>query len=324
MNIFSKQVVGVDIGHASVKVVGLELGRVPRLVGCKEITVDPKYLQKEGFTDPALIGQAIKDALRSAAPRPIKAREAYCNISELQVFRKIMDLPVTAGSNVLENVRLQASQYLPENPESMEMDYIVLNEDIKASKQQIMLVAAPQRILDQYVDVFAEAKLQLKAIEAKPEAVSRATISSNTKDAVAVVDIGSESTTVFLYDQGSIKVTSSFNVGGNVVKDQDTGELLEEDKQKERIRHLAGGICDEIDHVVKFYLNHTQERQKIKEIHLSGGGSMLVGLQEDVQKQVEQKVCFSKSLINLPAFCDRRFIGALGSALFSMGGKVEK
>ena len=264
---FYKQTIGVDIGHSSVKVVGFSLENTPRLIGCKEVVMDPKYLHKEGFNDPAAIGKAIREAMLTAAPHTISSKVlAYAAISESLVFRKIIDMPLSVTSeNMREALLLEAGQYFPESIETMEVDFQIFQATPGSSTQQVIIMAVSKQIIQEYLAVFAAAKIEIKAIDTKPAAIARAIIGETDKnDTFIIVDIGSEISTVSLYDQGFIKVTGIVNMGGNVIRETESLQLIEEDKQALRLKKLAVAISEEVSHVLKFYVNRSTKQNTVK------------------------------------------------------------
>ena len=319
MSLLSPHILGVDIGHSSVKVVGISAGKKPAFLGCKEITMDPKYLEKDGFANPILIGQAVREAMRTAAPRPIVATQAYSAVSESLVFRKVLEMPFMEDAEEMKAaIKLEAAQYLPENPEEMVLDYqfFDLLPD-KQAKQQIMVVAMPKKILLDYLAVFQAAKLTVKGIGVKPSALGAALVPLSEQKCLIIIDIGSEICTISIYDRHVVRVTAVVNMGATMLRDAKTGEL-DEEAFTEKSQTLLHAIGEEMEHVIKFYSNRMLGRQEISEVVLTGGGSMLVGILEGVQKLTDLPVSAGRPVVAIPAFCDRRFTGALGCALYPL------
>jgi type IV pilus assembly protein PilM len=319
MGLFSShQSIGVDIGHASVRVVGIELGRKPKITGFSEVAVDPKYLLREGFQDPKAIADAIQEAMHTATPHIIKPSAVYASISESQIFRKILELPVLGNAEEYQQViRTEAAEYLPDSIENVELDYQMLGAVTPEGIQQVMVVAVAKRVIQDYTAVFSSAKLPLRAIDSKPAAVGRAIVAPEEKGAVILVDIGSESCSISVYDQHSIWVTGTVNMGANIFKDADTG-TIDEEKLPTRLKQLSNNLLDELDHVLKFYANRTSRQDAVKELRITGGGSLTPGIAEILQPEVGQKVVLAKPIIPVPEGMDRRFNGALGSALYPL------
>jgi type IV pilus assembly protein PilM len=310
-------VIGVDFGHASVKVAGLRLGAKPSLLGCKAVALDPQFLTKEGFKEPAAIAVALKEAVATSAPHRLPVVPCVVALSEVILFRKILELPVmTEGDDLRSAVRLQAAEFLPLPVDEMEVDYQVLGRAEGGDSQQVMVVGAPRKIIDDYLAVFKLAKLPLAAIDTKPAAVGRL-LAAGVKDGVVLIDIGSELSTISIYQAGMVRVTSTVNMGGDIIKDAATGEVDTERDAKQLLR-LTQALGEEVDHVLKFYANRSAEAQPVSKALLAGGGSMIANLLEGVAKEIGIPVEINKPSLELPPFCDRRFGGAVGAALYRL------
>jgi Tfp pilus assembly PilM family ATPase len=312
--------IGIDFGHASLRLVGVQQGRKLTVTGCAEVAVDPKWLQKEGFENHNGIAEALKEGLKKASPKPIKGKEVYVTVSESMVFRKLIELPPAPTEEELTtSVRMEAAQYLPEAVDEMEIDYQVLGAATENGILQVMVVAVNRRIVHDMLEVIMAAKLVPKAFEPKPESVGRTLVSPSEKDAVLLVDIGQSRSTVSVYDQGMVRVTSAVNLG--------TSSLLEGGEtdpavMQERLPRLVSQISDEIDHVMKFYQNRTIHLGSVKKLQISGAGSLVEGAGEAIARAVDLTVAKSQPVIAVPAECDRRFFGALGAALYPFSEKI--
>jgi len=313
MGLFSRTVVGIDIGHASVKVVGVQISRKPVVVGFGSAPIDAKYLAKEGM-DPKAIADAIQQAMHSALPHPIRTTEAYASIAEGIVFRKILEVPGTVTPEEMGNVvRAEAVEYLPDDIANLEVDYQVLGA-LPGDLQQVMVVAVNKRLVENYLNIGSLAKLKIQAIDPKPSAVGRAAVRPQETQPVILVDIGAEMTSISIYAQHAVWVTGSVNMGSDLIRNPETGEM--DPKKEDKIERLVDSVVDELTHVMKFYQNRASQEQEFKEVRLSGGGSLIDGVLEAIQKQVKQKVVQADMVLPMPEGADRRFAGALGCALY--------
>ena len=328
MGLFSKVYLGVDIGHSSVKVVGVRGGAHPAFVGCKEITMDPKFLQKEGFDNHDLIGQALCEAMATAAPHPIKTVQAHAVVSEPLLFRKVIELPVLSDSELPGVVRLAATEFLPDGLEHFEISYQSLgltrpekgnSETPSIPTQEVAMLALAKPIVEDYLEVFKAAKLKLGSIEPKPTALVRALKVAEKEELIVLTDIGSEISTISVCSNGLVWAASSINLGGNVIRDRQTHEV-EEERREAGIKRLSEALAEEVDHIVKFYINRSGDEREIEQVYLTGGGSMIEGVHESFAKVSSHPVSIATPRIQLPDFCDRRFAGALGAALYSTYG----
>ena len=151
MGLFSRIVVGIDLGHASIKVVGVALGKQPRVVGFAEVAVEQKYIFKEGSGDPAIIAEALKQALAIAKPQAIHTKELFAVVSEGHVFRKVLELPLSVQDDEMQQViRAESVEYLPDEVDRLEIDFQALGV-LPGDLQQVMVAAVAKDIIENFV-----------------------------------------------------------------------------------------------------------------------------------------------------------------------------
>lgn len=313
-----KLVIGIDIGHASIKVTAVQLGgKTHKIVGFNEVSVNPRSLGRDGLADPSDAIRALKQAMAEAKPKRIVGKAAYISVAESTVFRKVLDISKEVSLDDLrEVVRNEAASYLPDTLENLQLDYQILPSGDKDS-YQILVVAVEKANIDQYLAVLKGAKLQPMAIEPKPSSVARAIIPVDETSPVILVDIGSEQSSISVYADHLIWVTGTITAGGNIIKNPETG-VIDEETRSAKAAKLAGMLADEIDHVAKYYVNRARKGAKQPAaIYLTGGGSNIEELKPLLEKTGDWKVRFGEPVIALPEGCDRRYLGALGSALYS-------
>ena len=316
MGLFSRIVVGIDLGHASIKVVGVALGKQPRVVGFAEVAVEQKYIFKEGSGDPAIIAEALKQALAIAKPQAIHTKELFAVVSEGHVFRKVLELPLSVQDDEMQQViRAESVEYLPDEVDRLEIDFQALGV-LPGDLQQVMVAAVAKDIIENFVTLGKLAHCSLQAIDPKPSAVGRAVVLPSEVAPVILVDVGAEKTSISVYAEHMVWVTSSVNLGLDITVPKEG-----EEKTPVNIVRLIDGIADEVTHVQKFYQNRSSQAGVVTEIRLSGSGSLSEQLAEALQKQMKMKVVLAKPVISVPEGFDRRFLGALGAAFYPLYGK---
>ncbi|HSI21002.1 MAG TPA: pilus assembly protein PilM [Verrucomicrobiae bacterium] len=315
----SNQVVGIDLGYASIRVVGLSLGKKPSVSGCAEIPVDAKLLQKDALEQPAEVAKALKEALKSATPHAVKTKEAYVTVGESSVFRKILEIPRNVKDSELDAVvRSAIVEFLPDDLDNLELDYQPLATPQDTEHQQMMVVAVSKKSIEQYLNLCELAGLTVRAIEPRPSALLRSAIGPKLREPIVVIDVGSEISTLALCADQSVWVASAVTAGSNMLVDSATGQV-DEDKRAEKTKRLVGMLTDELDHVVKFYTNRASfSAAAVKEVRLCGKGSLIEGLDAALAAACDIKVTYAKPIVELPSGFDRRYMGALGSALYPM------
>jgi len=235
------------------------------------------------------------------------------------VFRKILELPALGSAEEYRQViRAQAADYLPDSIENVQLDYQILSQAPDAdNNQQVMVAAVGKRTIEDLLAVFKTAKLNLQGVDPKPSAVGRAIVAPQEKGSFILVDIGSENTSVSVYEEHKVWITGTVNLGGNLFRTPE-GETVDADKHSINLKQLSSNILDEIDHVLKFYANRTAKQSMPKEIRLAGSGAVIEGITMALGKGVRQKVTIGKPIIAVPEGFTSNFYGALGSALYPL------
>ncbi len=326
MGLFSRMQLGVEIGHTSVKVAAVEVrgsgrGAKARLHGCKQANFDPAALNKEGeIVDVKNIVDTVKLAMKQAAPKPIKGVQALCiAVPETKVFRKVLDLPLfEREEDLAKAVALGLEQFLPEGQREVEVDYQYFGPAEDPSLQQILAVSVPKDLVASYVALAKGLHLPLTAIDTKPSSIARTLIGINEQKPILLLDISTDRITVALHHDQMVRVTSIVNTGSALLADEEGKPLPEGTERDGRIERLVSLVADEASHVLKYWSNRSGSTTMVEEIRLSGSGSMTAGLADQISKEVGLKVNEAKPTIALPPFCDRRFYGAVGSALYGV------
>jgi len=323
MGLFSRTTLGIDVGHAAVRVVALELrGRAKvRLHGCKEVALPEGTITHEGIADIKAVAAAVRQACKEAAPRRIAGtQQLVMAVPEVKIFRKAIDLPMLEREeDIRQALQLELEQYLPADKRDVEIDYQILGPGSEPGIQQILAVAVPKRVVADYMALAKALHLPLLAIDTKPSSVARALVSGAEKNALLLLDMASSTTTVSLYYDGMVRITGTVQVGADSLKDEETDEWLPPGAAlNAKLERLVSLIGDEATHVLKFWSNRTSHPQPVHEVRLGGSGAALNGFAELLAKEIDLPVQVAKPIITLPPFCDSRFYSALGSALYGV------
>ena len=311
---------GIDIGHDSIKLAGLTTGSKPQLVGCKSIHIDAILLGRGQLTDTGPVTKALKQALAEAAPKPLKPGPAILALSESLLSRKVLELPASISQEELRDaITVQSAEYLPLPIDEMELDFQVLGVQEDGLIQQVMVVAASSKLIGFYVKAIQDAGILLEAIDTKPSALGRFLVPAKDKEAYVMLDIGSELSTVSIYHHGMVQVASTVNLGGNIIKDPTTGKP-DTEREAALIERLVSEVAGEVEHVVKFYINRSLDDEPVKQVLVTGGGSLMAGVTEQLAKALSMPMKPAKPPMTLPPFCDASYNGALGAARYSYHG----
>lgn len=314
-----KPILGLDIGYSTLKVVQLKKSRRGIQVwGYNEVAIPPGSLQKNGIKEPRKITEAIRIALKEARPNPISGRQVVSALPESLVFTKILELPKINPREIQQAIPHELAEFCPLSPEEVYFDWQILETKISDHQMDVLVVAAPRVLVDQYIKLMKETGLEIIALETKPLASCQALVKPEEKQGLTIVDIGAETSGVSIIDQGNLRLTGTSNIGGNTITkglaqalglSSEQAENLKrkeglkigkiKNKKREILISILDPLIEEITNSIKYYQNRIAEKGQIKEIRLCGGGSQMPGLIKYIQEQTKIKTVFGDPLANL-------------------------
>lgn len=224
-----KRFLGIDIGTSAIKVVELaKRGERKRLENYGEIQA--KVLYEKPFRtfekntillSSQDIARAVKAVLEEAK---IKTRECIFSIPDFSSFFTTFDLPPMTREELPQAVRYEARQHVPLPLGEVSLDWQVIEGEVdssqKKTKLQILLVAVPNEIINQYKEIAKFCELEPPVLEAEVFGLIRALVPDGEKRAIGLIDIGAQSTTCSIIEKIILKESHSFDLAGNELTDQ--------------------------------------------------------------------------------------------------------
>jgi len=311
-----KNCLGIDIGTSIIKIAALsKSGPKVKLDNYGEISVGAFYDKSfRTFEKNTLslsttdIAKAIQVILMEAK---IGTHSAVFSIPDFSTFFTNFELPPMAKKELPDAVRYEAPQHIPLPLSEITIDWQVVGGELidkKNTKLKILLVAVPNGIIDQYNEITKLTNLKLEGLEAEVFSLSRL-ITIEEKKTIGLVDIGAQSTTISIIDEGILKLSHSFDVAGNELTqvlvnglgvDFQTAEelkkkyglkkTLENEGQKvaELLSPQIGLILAEIEKISNDFLK--LEKKNIEKIILAGGSVLLPGLREHFNSVLKKDI----------------------------------
>ncbi len=308
----SKSIVGIDIGVSSVKVVQLRKESERGILETYgELKTAPYLKTGEGgvgggflrFLDSDISG-LLKDVMRESN---ITTNKAVVAIPAISSFVTLVQLPTTDRAEVAKAVEFEARKYVPIPISEVSLDWQIIDEgDLApadaANKTKVLLVAVPKEVVAKYNRVFEEAKLVIKGLEVETFSLVRSLIGHD-KSPTALINIGSQSTTIAIVDRGVVMLSHNLDRGSNDLTSalsRGLGITLEranafkqeiglsdhpEDKEiASVISPLVEILLSELERIINSY-NRTTER-RVEKVYLTGGGSRLKGFVDQTAKRL--------------------------------------
>lgn len=321
MSLFHKNLVGVDIGSSSVKVVSLSGARGSfTLEAAASVGID----RPAGFL-PAYEGPDIAGLLRDVfSSHGIRRRRVATVISGGSLLLRHLKLPRMPAADLAEAVKWELRKESALPADDMVADYIIHKDGGEGDKEKISVItfAAKRSEVEELMSVFASASLDLRAVDVVPTTLLR------TFDAGyewergvnnAVLEIGGSKSSLTIMKEGRIEFTRDLHFGGSDLVRALTGALhtTEEEAEAEMIAcgfhpgvniarpedgdraakiaatmsSVVEGLCSEIHRSVDYF--QAQFRAgPVAKLYISGGTALIKGMDEFISETLGL-ICFS-------------------------------
>ena len=303
----TKSLFGLDIGSSSVKAVELKIGpKGFELLHLGIAKLPHEAIVQGAFLNASAIAGAIREAMASAK---IKGSNVAVAVSGHSVIVKKISLPSMTREELEESIRWEAEQYIPFDVNEVNLDFQILNAGAVEGQMDVLLVAAKKDLIDDYVNVLAEAGVTPSVIDVAGFAVSNA-YAANTdaapNDVIAIINIGAQSTNINVLAHEAPAFTRDIAVGGNAYTEEiqkalsisfDEAERIklggssEEESQdvvpqevEQAMRNVSDSVIGEISRSLDFF-SATSAESRISKVYLAGGSSKVSGL----DKRFEEK-----------------------------------
>ena len=310
--IFSRRFLGVDVGTFSIKVVEIsQHGDRKKLENYGELKASAFY--KEAFrtfekNTLSLSGLDVSRGIKAVIEETgIITNKAIFSLPDFSTFYTTLALPQMPKKEFPQAIQFEAQRYIPLSLSEVTLDWqMIEDKSDKDGKVKILLIAVPNRDVEQYKKVAADSHLGLISLEAEALGLTRALTRKDDKNVICLIDIGAQSTTINIIEKGILRISYSFEMSGNelthrVEKSLNVG-FKEAEKLKEKhgiltatqkkeasqiLIPLIDMILIEVEKVSGSLLQ--KEKKTINEVILAGGTARLPGLKEYLASQFSNR-----------------------------------
>lgn len=346
-----KPLFGLDIGHSSLKAMQISRspGHAAEVVGYGISEFDSAAIQNGVIINPQAIAEAVHNLFEKSMVGSITSRRVACSLPTSRTFSRPMKVPLLDHEAILEAIHLEAEQYIPIPLANLYLDYEVTYQDDKG--MEILLVAASKNIVDSYQKTLEALALEPVAFEPTINAASRLVqIQGANQEPAIIVDIGSVTTDIAVFDK-TLLVATAVNSGGSNITNaiaqnlhltheqatdlkNEYGIAYSEKQQRvvDAIKPQLEGLVREVEKSIRYYSERASKSDRnISRIILVGGGSVMPGLSQYLSRELRlptetldawQKIGFGH--LALPSEIDKAmYIVAAGEALVDPAEAVK-
>lgn len=307
---------GLDIGTHTTKIV--QISREGHLIRVDQMLAVPTpaaALQEGSPVRPEL----ISDVLHALTEKyGLSTKSVVGVLPEKHVITRQIKMPVMPEAEIAAALQWEVEKYIPVPGEDLVMDFLYLGDvDGESGKDaDVLLVAAPKKLVYPYCDLMVEGGFQPKAMDTIPFALwrllhNKAKGLDNTEPVFACLDMGAGGTNVITFRAKVPVFSRSIPIGGSLLT-QNIAQALgitpaEAEKlkiaQAELLATAAGAdnVKVQLDSAVRLVFTELVREvrrclefcklkwkdEDIKCLYLTGGSAQLSGLREFMSEQLE-------------------------------------
>lgn len=313
-----KNLVGVDIGASSIKVVQLKETR--KKLGVIRYGYAP--LPPQTIVDGHVMnrGAVVESLGRIFQDNKISTRDVAVGVYGQSVIVRKITVPMMSAAELEEQITWEAEQHIPFDIKVMSIDYEVLRRRPEAGQMDLLLVAAKKDEINDYASIIKEAKLKPVVVDINAFTVQNIFeyIHGLPEDqTIALVNVGASISSLNIVSRGVSAFTREVTNAGNSITEEIQRQLQVPAEQAEQMKVAAqtGSVppqvhsiiaqaCDalagEIQRSLDFYLATSGEAE-ISRVYVCGGSAYLAALVQAIEKRARVPVMMLDPLANIGA-----------------------
>lgn len=295
MALFGKKklTLGLDVGSGLVKAVVMDHSSgTPELTKVVITPLNDTAIVDGEVMDHEIVADAIRETIAAAG---VQTRHLVAAIGGRDVIVKKISMERVREAQARELMRWEAEQHVPFDMDSVELDFQVLDPEGEGVDMNVLLVAAKRELVESRQHLLEEAGSAATVIDVDAFALHNA-FETNYPDAmngaVALLNIGNESTNLNILDYGVPILTRDLPVGTRRLReDLQREQGMSADEAEELLRgfdrtaaldqavsqrgeELAVGL----ERATTFLATSSRNFSSISAIYACGGGARIPGL----------------------------------------------
>jgi type IV pilus assembly protein PilM len=239
----ASEVIGIDIGSHSIKVVQLQetrSGITLRKAGTKP--TPPDGTKAGVITNSAAVAQAIRELMAALEIEPCVA---VAGVAGPAVVVRQVQLPSMSERQLRRSIQWEARNYISFPVEDSVLEFQILSENGSGPQMEVMLVATPRDMVETRVETLELAGLEPLALEIEPFAAMRSlveypsSVTTTGQETLALVGVGASFTDINLVQSGRFVLTRMIPIAGNSLTEAIAGALALDNEKAENLKETA-------------------------------------------------------------------------------------
>ena len=305
-----KSIAGLDIGSSSIKMVELE-GKMNNL---NLVSLGYENLPGDTIIDGQIMElNVVSDVIRNVCNNhDVNADNVVTGVSGHSVIIKNIVLPVMSKEELEESIDWHAEEHIPYDLADVSLDYQVTAET--ADSTHVLIAACKSERIDNIKQAIQLAGKTAVVIDVDTFALQNCyevNYNPTENDVVTLLNIGASTMNVNIVKGTRSLFTRDITVGGSQFTDvlqrslglnfqqaeavkrgvTDVVEGIEEKSIEPLMNNVTEIVAMEIQKTFDFYRATTEDNETVvQKILISGGGSKLVGLAQELSERLELPV----------------------------------
>lgn len=288
----SECIMGIEIGSSNIKIIETTKKAATLTVQRFSIIDTPTESIANGvINNVSAIQKVIGEEISS---KKYKAKKVVAVVQSNGILIRNAVMEKQPEKVIREILDLRTEEYLPVDKEQYQIDFKVVREyeDDEGTKNELLLVAAPNSVVLPVAAMIKELKLIPIMISIPSEALGnvfgeRTRMIYENVGNVVILDIGGKSSTVTVIADDQAVLTRNINFGVESINRSIEEAYIEDQSQDEeaynqRIANVIRpqieyNIIAELERILQFYYSN-YNKGNIKKIYLIGGGANIKGM----------------------------------------------
>jgi len=249
MNLFSKTIVGLDIGTSSVKLV--ELKKVNdrwKLMAMGVTDIPRESLDTKNPDQQRLV---VADTIKKTYEKSgIKIKKVATALLGESIIIRYVKMPFMTEEELRKTISKEAEQHIPLSMDQVVLDFQILGEGQEDGQRKIdvLLVASKNDLVDQHISTLKAAGLTPTIIDVDAFALQNIyeinRLESN-EETVALINVGATWTTINILEGIFTRFTRDIPVAGNDFTKEIQKEFNLKFSEAEELKKVHGAISIE-------------------------------------------------------------------------------
>jgi len=288
--------IGLDIGSSLIKVAQVaHQGGKFRLLALGKANTPHPGLTSEAAKDHVAVAEVIKKLL---ADLRIKTQNVVVALPESKITSRVVKMPLMTDEELISSLEYEADAFVPFPINDAVLRHQLVRRDEKNKVCEVLLVAAPKRLVNKYINLLKLAELRPLVLETEILSLNRALTTAKSPNTM-IVDFGFHSCNFAISCCGNILLTRSFPIAGEALtkalaielkvdpsqaeeykKAYGLSEEVLEGKIKKVLTPLIQSVTKEMKKAIQYF--EQEEKEAVKLNILAGGSADLPNVASDI------------------------------------------